>query len=75
METDPNHIVQLVFAGAFLLVLVGGGYLFANFNRFFGPDPHIPSETGSARAYTKVQVVLVWLHAVVVTGALALLLH
>jgi hypothetical protein len=75
MESDTHHIVQIVFSLLFLGTLLGGGYMFANFNRFFGPDPHIPSETGSARTYTKVQVVLVWLHAVVITGALASLLH
>jgi hypothetical protein len=72
---DPFHIVQIVFAVIFLGVLVLGGYVVANFNRFFGPDPNMPSETGSSRAYTKVQVVLVWLHAVVISGALAFLLH
>ena len=75
METDSLHLVQTVFIVLFLGTLIGGGYLFANFNRLFGPDPNIPSETGSGRAYTKVQVVLVWLHAVGITGALALLLH
>jgi hypothetical protein len=75
MEKDPLHIIQIVFAALFVLVLFVGGYVTANFNRFFGPDPNVPSETGSGRAYTKVQVILVWLHAVVITGAFAFLLH
>jgi hypothetical protein len=75
MENDPGHIVQIVFFVLFVGTLVLGGYLIANFNRFFGPDPNIPSETHSSRAYTKVQVVTVWLHAVAITGALAFLLH
>ncbi|MEI9893005.1 MAG: hypothetical protein WDN28_03595 [Chthoniobacter sp.] len=75
MENDPFNIVQIVFCALFLGVLAVGGYVVANFNRFFGPDPSIPSETGSARTYTKVQVILVWLHAVAITGALAFLLH
>jgi hypothetical protein len=75
MQNDPGHVIQIVFFALFIGVIVGGGYVVANFNRFFGPDPNIPSETGSGRAYTKVQVVLVWLHAVGITGALAFLLH
>jgi len=75
MEHDSLNIVPIVFFALFIGVLTVGGYVAANFNRFFGPDPNIPSETGSARTYTKVQVVLVWLHAVAITGALAFLLH
>jgi hypothetical protein len=75
MENDPHHIVQIGFTFAFLVVLTVGGYALANFSRYFGPDPNIPSETNSGRAYSKVHIVLVWLHAVVITGALALLLH
>jgi cytochrome b561 len=75
MQNDPFHAVQIVFFVIFVGVLVLGGYVVANFNRFFGPDPNMPSETGSSRAYTKVQIVLVWLHAVAISGALAFLLH
>jgi hypothetical protein len=75
MQNDPGHVIQFVFGTLFLGVLFIGGYVIANFNRFFGPDPNIPSETSSGRAYTKVQIILVWLHAVAITGALAFLLH
>lgn len=75
MENDPGHIVQIVFFFAFLGTLLIGGYVVWNFNRFFGPDPNIPSETASGRTYTKVQIITVWLHAVAITGALAFLLH
>ncbi|MEP6668592.1 MAG: hypothetical protein ABJF10_05530 [Chthoniobacter sp.] len=75
MENDSLNIVQIVFFTVFVGTLILGGYVIANFNRFFGPDPNMPSETGSSRAYTKVQVVLVWLHMVAITGALAFLLH
>lgn len=75
MQTDPGHVIQIVFGALFLGVLFIGGYVIANFNRFFGPDPNIPSETSSGRTYTKVQIILVWLHAVAITGALAFLLH
>ena len=75
MQNDASHVIQIIFALLFLGVLGIGGYVLANFNRFFGPDPNIPSENGSARAYTKVQFILVWLHFVGITGAFALLLH
>lgn len=75
MQNDPGHIIQIVFFALFVGVLILGGYVIANFNRFFGPDPNIPSETSSGRTYTKVQIILVWLHAVGITGALAFLLH
>ena len=72
---DPYHIIQIVFFALFLGTLSIGGYVVANFNRFFGPHPELPSENSSSRTYTKVQVILVWLHAVGITGALAFLLH
>jgi hypothetical protein len=75
MQNDPGHVIQIVFFAIFIAVLVLGGYVIANFNRFFGPDPDIPSETNSGRTYTKVQIILVWLHAVAISGALAFLLH
>ena len=75
MQNDPGHIIQIVFIAIFIGVLLLGGYVIANFNRFFGPDPNIPSETSSGRTYTKVQIILVWLHAVAISGALAFLLH
>jgi hypothetical protein len=73
MET--NHVIQLIFGLLFLIVLAAGGFLFANYQRLFGPDPNMPSENSSSRAYTKVQVFVVWVHALILTGAFALLLH
>ena len=55
MQNDPGYVIQIVFGALFLGVLFIGGYVIANFNRFFGPDPNVPSETSSGRAYTKVQ--------------------
>jgi hypothetical protein len=70
-----NHLIQIIFALLFTIVLFVGGYLLANYNRIFGPDPSMPSENSSSRAYTKVQAAVIWLHALVLTGAFALLLH
>lgn len=73
MET--NHIIQLIFGLLFLAVLAAGGFLVVNYERLFGPDPNMLSENSSSRAYSKVQVLVVWLHALVLTGAFALFLH
>jgi hypothetical protein len=68
-----SHFIQLIFGLLFTFILFVGAYLLANSDRFFGPDPNMPSENGSSRAYTKVLAVVVWLHALALTGAFSLL--
>jgi hypothetical protein len=75
MQNDPYHVAQIIFGLIFLGLLGIGGFVLAHFERFFGPNPEIPSENSSARAYTKVQFVVVWLHALGLTGAFALVMH
>jgi hypothetical protein len=75
MNQEPLLFVQTAFTGLFLLTLFGGGYLALNSQRLFGPDPDMPRENSSARSYSRTQALLVWLHATVLTGAFALLLH
>ncbi len=75
MNQEPLLFIQIIFTGLFVLTLFAGGYLVLNFERFFGPDPDVPSENSSSRAYSRMQVLMVWLHAVALTGAFALLLH
>ena len=75
MQTDVLLFFRLIFTGLFIGTLLAGVYLFRNYHRLFGVDPNIPSENGSARAYSKVQVFSVWIHAVLLTGAFALMLH
>jgi hypothetical protein len=72
---EANHIIQIIFGLLFIIVLLAGGYLVANFQRLFGPDPLMPSENSSSRTYSKVQAIVIWLHALALTGAFALLLH
>jgi len=67
--------VRIVFGGLFLVTLLAGAYLLMHFDKYFGVDPNVPSENGSARAYSRMQVFSVWAHAVVLTGAFALLMH
>ena len=75
MQDDVLILFRLIFTGLFVATLFAGFYLFKNYQRLFGVDPNIPSENGSARAYSKVQIFSVWIHAVLLTGAFALLLH
>lgn len=75
MTTDPTNLIRLVFTLLFIGTLVAGVYLLRNYERLFGVDPNVPSENGSARAYSKVQVFCIWAHAAGLTGAFALLLH
>jgi hypothetical protein len=75
MQNHSFDLIRIAFSVLFVLSLVGGGYLFANYERFFGADSNVPSENSSSRAYSKVQVVMIWVHVVGLSGALALLLH
>jgi len=75
MNTDSFHFIQLTFTLLFLGTLVAGVYLLRNSERLFGVDPSVPSETGSGRAYSKMQAFVVWAHAAALTGAFAFLLH
>ena len=75
MQDEVLILFRLIFTGLFVATLFAGVYLFKNYQRLFGVDPNIPSENGSARAYSKVQIFSVWIHAVLLTGAFALLLH
>lgn len=75
MQEDPFSIIRIVFTGLFFLVLFVGGYVVKNYQKLFGADPNVPTDNESARAFTKVQMILVWIHAVVLTGAFALMMH
>jgi hypothetical protein len=75
MQNEVLLLFRVIFTGLFIATLLAGVYLFKNYQRLFGVDPNIPSENGSARAYSKVQVFSVWVHAVLLTGAFAFLLR
>lgn len=75
MSQESPNIIQAAFTLLFIGTLVAGVYLFRNYDRLFAPDPDLPSETHSARSYNKLQFFVLWLHAVALTGAFALLLH
>ena len=60
MQNDILLLFRIVFTGLFLLTLLAGVYLGVNYQKLFGVDRNMPSETGSSRAYSKVQIFSVW---------------
>jgi len=75
MNNDILLAIRFVFTGLFALTVLAGAFLVKNHHKLFGVDPAMPSETGSSRAYSRLQVFLVWPHFFVLTGSFALLLH
>jgi hypothetical protein len=75
MHSVATLIIQFVFTGLFLVVVGVGIYGFKNREKFFGANLHLPGESDGARTYSKAVIVLVWVHALVLTGAFALFLH
>ena len=68
-------VLRIIFTCFFLITLVTGAYLFKNYQKLFGIDPNMPSESSGARLYSKTLVFLIWGHAVLITGGFALMLH
>ncbi|HEX8313076.1 MAG TPA: hypothetical protein VF614_17255 [Chthoniobacteraceae bacterium] len=75
MPSEVLLFFRLLAASLFVLTAFAGIYLARNYQRLFGVDPSMPSETGSSRAYSKVQIFAIWAHVLFATGAFALLLH
>jgi hypothetical protein len=64
MGIDPFVVFRTIFFFGLIALLGGGVYLARNYERVFGADGSIPSESESARFYTKTEVFLVWASAV-----------
>ena len=64
-------VVRSVFSVLFVAALVAGVYLFKNFNRILGTDPQVPTENSGSLRLNKVQVVVIWLHILAITGPFA----
>ena len=69
MQVDT--IVRIIFSVLFVGTLVAGVYLFKNFERLLGADPQVPTDNAGSRGLNKVQVVVIWAHAVAITAAFA----
>ena len=74
MNGDPMLLLRFFFLACFIGTLFVGLQVLKNYERFFGKDPDAPSETGSGRAYGKVQAIAVIAHALLLFGALVLML-
>ena len=66
--------LRLVFTALFLVTLVTGIYGLRNYQRIFGADPAMPTDTRSARNYTKLLVISIWAHALLITAGFAWML-
>jgi hypothetical protein len=75
MQNNVLLGLRLISAALFIVLLFVGGWMFRNHQRLFGVDPDIPRETSGARNYNKLQVIALWIHALLLTGSFALLLH
>ena len=75
MQKNALLGLQLISAAVFILLLFVGVWILKNHQRLFGVDPDIPSESSGARNYNKLQVIALWLHALLLTGSFALLLY
>lgn len=67
-------VVRIIFTGLFIGTLVAGFFLFKNFDKLLGADAQVPTDNSGSRGLNKVQVVVIWLHAVLLTGAFAFFL-
>ena len=74
MQKNALLGLQLISAALFILLLFVGVWILKNHQRLFGVDPDIPSESSGARNYNKLQIIALWLHALLLTGSFALLL-
>jgi hypothetical protein len=75
MQNEPLLLFRVLAAMVFIAALYAGYYMLKNYQRFFGRDASIPSENQSARAYSTLQVWVIWGHIVIASAAFALLLH
>ncbi len=75
MQIDAIPFIRFAFALLFLGTIFAGAIVLKNYDRLFGPDPDHPHETSGARAYSRMQIFVVWLHAVILTGGFAFLIH
>jgi hypothetical protein len=75
MQKNALLGLQLISAALFILLLFAGVWIWRNRHRLFGVDADIPSETPGARSYNMLQILALWLHALLLTGSFALLLH
>jgi hypothetical protein len=74
MNGDPILLLRFFFILCFLGTAFVGVMVLKNYERLFGNDPDAPSETSSGRTYGKMQALAVIAHALLLFGALILML-
>jgi hypothetical protein len=72
MQHGTVILLRLFFIMLFLGTLFAGLWVLKNYNRFCGVDESQPSENSSARAYSRMQIIVVLAHALLLFGAFAL---
>ncbi len=65
---------KLIFSVLAAISFVSGILFLKNFNRIFGTDTVVPSETAGSRLLNKAQVVVLWLMAVKLFLVMAIIL-
>ena len=70
-----ESVIRIGFGVLFCGTLIAGYLLFKNYDKLLGPDSSVADDNEGARSLNKVQVVVIWLHLVAITGGFALLLH
>jgi hypothetical protein len=74
MQIDPSIILRVFFFLCFCGTIIAGVRVLKNYDRLFGRDPNVPGETSGARAYGKMQVLVVLAHALLLFGAFAFMM-
>jgi hypothetical protein len=75
MQAEVFIVLRIIASLLFIGTLAAGYFLFKNYDRLFGADPSMPGDNEGARGLNKVQVIVIWLHFVAITGGFAFLLH
>jgi hypothetical protein len=71
LRMDFFIYVRIVFGILFIGTLVGGYFLFKHMDRLLAH----PYENAGASGLNKAQIIVIWLHAVALTGGFAFLLN
>jgi hypothetical protein len=71
MQTGTFILLRLFFLILFLGTLCAGLWVLKNYDHLCGVDKNLPSENSSARAYSRMQIIVVLAHALLLFGAFA----
>jgi hypothetical protein len=74
MQIDPSVILRIFFLLCFFGTVFAGVRVLRNYDQLFGQDPNVPGETSGARSYSKMQVLVVLAHALLLFGAFAFMM-